>query len=95
MKILRYGMKFVCNLQCEYFFFVKAQKCAEIALDACYECKLSQCFGIYLYICVRKLMLSYLSAGLPVETFSKDQFGFLLLLFIWFRCRLVMRVGWR
>jgi len=32
-------------------------------------------------------MLTYLSAGLPVEALSKDEFGFLLLLFIWFVCR--------
>jgi len=24
VKILRYGMKFVCNLQCEYFFFCES-----------------------------------------------------------------------
>jgi len=49
---------------------------------------------IYMYVCIRKLMLSYLSAGLPVEALSKYEFGFLLLLFIWFYCRLSLRVTW-
>jgi hypothetical protein len=31
-------------------------------------------------------MLAYLFAGLPVEALSKNDFGFLLLLFIWFDC---------
>jgi len=39
-------------------------------------------------------MLAYLSAGSLVEAHSKDEFSFLLLLFIWFDCRLVMRVAW-
>ena len=39
-------------------------------------------------------MLAYLSAGLPVEGLSKNEFGFLLLLFIWFDCRLGARVAW-
>jgi hypothetical protein len=31
-------------------------------------------------------MLAYLFTGMPVEALSKNEFGFLLLPFIWFDC---------
>jgi hypothetical protein len=48
----------------------------------------------YCYIWVKKQMLAYVCAGLPVDVLSKYDFGFQLVPFIWSFCWLCVRFGW-